>query len=197
MTSAERRPVEFMRADAARNIRRIVEVAAALLRDDPHVGMADVAASAGVSRATVYRHFPAREALIAAIHQHAVEHGERALAQCRLDEGSATDALRRLAGAWLEVAERYAFPQLAAQVELNISDEAREHQRRVFREPLLALLERGQAAGEFSSALSAQWAARVFGALLLAGARAVSDGTLSREGAPDAVFRTLLEGLRA
>jgi TetR/AcrR family transcriptional repressor of mexCD-oprJ operon len=197
MTSTDHRPVEFMRADAARNINRIVEVAARLLGDDPHAGMADVAASAGVSRATVYRHFPTREALIGAIQRQAVERGEVALVECRVDEGSATDALRRLVGAWLDVAERYAFPQLAAQAELNTSEEAREHQRRVFGEPLIALIERGQAAGEFSSALSPEWTARVFGALLLAGARALRDHTLSRAGAPDAVFRALVEGLRA
>ena len=53
-------------------------------------------------------------------------------------------------------------------------------------DPLIALLERGQAAGEFSRELPPQWMARVFGALLLAGAR---DGTQS----PDTVFRTLLQ----
>lgn len=186
-----------MRVDAARNVHRIVEVAARLLGEDPHVGMAEVAASAGVGRATVYRHFPTRGALISAIQHQAAELGEQALVQCRLDDGSATDALRRLVGAWLDIAERYAFTQLAAQAELNTSDEARERQRRVFGEPLFALIERGQGAGEFSSALSPEWAARVFGALVLAGARSVSDGTMSRDAAPDVVFRTLLEGLRA
>ena len=38
-------------------------------------------------------------------------------------------------------------------------------------EPLIALLERGQAAGEFSRELPPPWMARAFGALLLAGAR--------------------------
>jgi TetR/AcrR family transcriptional repressor of mexCD-oprJ operon len=197
MPSTEQRPVEFMRADAARNVHRIVEVAARLLRDDPRVGMAEVGAAAGVSRATVYRHFPTREVLIRAIQEEALEQGERAFVDCRLDEGSASAALRRLVGAWLEVADRYAFPQLATQAELNTSDAAREHSRRIFGDPLRALIERGQAAGEFSPDVSPDWAARVFGALLLAGARALGDGTLPRESAPDTVCRSLLEGLGA
>src|SRR5918912_1121803 len=103
MTATTHRPVEFMRAYAARNVHRIVEVAARLLGEDPHAGMTEVAAAAGVSRATVYRHFATREALIAAIQQQAVEQAERALESCRLDEDRAADALRRLVCAWLDL----------------------------------------------------------------------------------------------
>ncbi len=116
---------------------------------------------------------------------------------CSLDEGSAADALLRLCAAWLDVAERYAFAQLAAQPGAGLDDEARERRRHVLGDPLRALIERGQAAGEFASTLPTEWAVRVFGALLLAGARAVSDGTLSHDDAPAAVFRSLHEGLRA
>jgi TetR/AcrR family transcriptional repressor of mexCD-oprJ operon len=196
MTATEHRPVEFMRADAARNVHRIIEVAARMLGAHPHAGMAEVAAAAGISRATVYRHFATREALIDAIRRQAVEQGELALLGCRLDEGSATDALSRLVPAWLDLAERYSFPQLAAQSELDRSDEAREQGRRVFGEPLVALIERGQASGEFSAALAPEWASRVFGALVLTGAGAVMDGSLSRRKASDTVLRTLLGGLR-
>ncbi len=169
----------MLRADAARNVHRIVEVAARMLAENPSAGMADVAAGAGVGRATLYRHFPTREALVEAIREQAIEDAEQALAACRLDEGSATDALGRLCAAWLDVAERY-----------SLTEPQRPRRPHVLAEPLIALLERGQAAGEFSSQLSPQWMARAFGALLLAGAR---DGTQT----PDTVSRTLLRGLQA
>jgi TetR/AcrR family transcriptional regulator, mexCD-oprJ operon repressor len=191
------RPVEYLRADAARNVHRIVEVAARLLGENPNVGMGEVGLAAGVSRATVYRHFPTREALIGAIEVQAVEQSERALLACRLDEGSATDALQRLCTAWLDVAERYAMAQIATQPGLTVDPRAREQRSRILGDPLRALIERGQAAGDFSPALPTEWAVRVFGALLLAGARAVADGTLTHDEAPRAVFHSLHEGLRA
>jgi TetR/AcrR family transcriptional repressor of mexCD-oprJ operon len=191
------RPVEYLRADAARNVHRIVEVAARLLGTNPNLAMADVGVAAGVSRATVYRHFPTREALIAAIHSQAVEQSEAALRACRLDDDSATDALRRLCTAWLDVAERYAFAQLTNQPGMDLDERTRERSRRLLGDPLRALVERGKTSGEFSRALSTEWCARAFGALLLAGARAVADGTLTHEAAPDVVFRSLHEGLRA
>lgn len=186
-----------MRADAVRNVHRIVEVAARLLGEEPHAGMAEVATAAGVSRATVYRHFPSREVLLSSIRQQALEHGEAALTACRLDTGSATDALRRLVRVWLELAERYSFAQLAAQPGVNATPEAREYQRRAFGEPLSALIARGQAEGEFAPGMPPEWAARVFGAVVLAGARSISDGSLSRADAPDVVADTLLSGLQA
>jgi TetR/AcrR family transcriptional repressor of mexCD-oprJ operon len=190
------RPVEYLRADAARNVHRIVEVAARLLGENPNLAMADVGTAAGVSRATVYRHFPTREVLLAAIKAQAIEQSEQALRACRLDEGSATEALRRLCAAWLDVAERYAFAQLLTQPGLAPDEQSREHTRRILGEPLRDLFERGKASGEFSPAPSTEWCVRSFGALLLAGARAVADGTLTHEDAPSAVFRSLHEGLR-
>jgi AcrR family transcriptional regulator len=195
-TPPARPPAEHKRADAARNVHRIVEVAARMLGEDPHAGMAEVASAAGMSRATVYRHFATREALIDAIRGQAIEQGELALAACRLEEGTATEALTRLVTAWLDLAERYSFPQLAAQAELEKSAVPRARQGHVFREPVSALFERGKATGELSSTLSPEWAARSFGALVLAGARAVRDGSLSRERAPGVVLQTLLGGLR-
>ncbi|MGZ8665877.1 MAG: SpoIIE family protein phosphatase [Solirubrobacterales bacterium] len=56
-----------LRKDAQRTRERILEAAGRLLVQSPAATLADIGAAAGVSRSTVYRHFPDRGALVAAV----------------------------------------------------------------------------------------------------------------------------------
>ena len=56
------------RADAVRNRERVVAAAAAVFAErGVEAGVPDIAARAGVGKATVYRSFPTKEHLIAAV----------------------------------------------------------------------------------------------------------------------------------
>jgi AcrR family transcriptional regulator len=56
-----------MRADARRNHDAVLEAGAQLLAERPSASMQEIADASGVGRTTVYRHFPAREDLVAAL----------------------------------------------------------------------------------------------------------------------------------
>jgi AcrR family transcriptional regulator len=62
-----------MRADAAKNREHILAVARDALRESGDAPMIGIARRAGVGPGTLYRHFPSREALIAAVYKDDVE----------------------------------------------------------------------------------------------------------------------------
>jgi AcrR family transcriptional regulator len=84
-----------MRADAVRNLDAVLRTGARLLAEDPSTSIGAIAAEAGVDRRTVYRRFPTKEALLAAIFQAKLDSSERVLDTARLVEAQVAVALHR------------------------------------------------------------------------------------------------------
>ncbi len=67
-------PARKPRADATRNRERILEVAKEVFtRDGATASLDDIARRSGIGNATLYRHFPTRDALIEAVYRSEVE----------------------------------------------------------------------------------------------------------------------------
>jgi TetR/AcrR family transcriptional regulator, mexCD-oprJ operon repressor len=148
-TSARRR-----RADAERSISAILDAAVEALASDPDVSMAEIARRAGVVRATIYVHFPTREALFEAVTERSIAEAAEVIAAAEPERGDPAEALKRvLTAAWRHL-ERY-HALIAINTQLPQAELRRRHR------PVLALLqpliERGQRAGTFRSDLPAQW----------------------------------------
>src|SRR3954470_12210064 len=84
------------RADAERNISTITNAALDALAGDPDVSMAEIARRAGVVRATIYMHFPTREALLDAVMEHATGQVAEATRLAEPERGEPTEALERV-----------------------------------------------------------------------------------------------------
>jgi TetR/AcrR family transcriptional repressor of mexCD-oprJ operon len=103
--------------------------------------MNDVAAAAGVARATVYRYFPNRQALLDELARVAVSDADERLASARIDEVSPEEGVARAVRALVEVGD--SFVLLARE---RVRSDPERFERRVI-QPLRQLFERGQATG--------------------------------------------------
>ncbi|HEV2785538.1 MAG TPA: TetR family transcriptional regulator [Solirubrobacteraceae bacterium] len=143
-----------MRADAERSIAAILEAAVDALASDPEASMAAIARRAGVVRATIYVHFPTREALIEAVTERAIADATEAIAAAQPASGEPAAALRRvLEAAWRTLGRFHAL------VAINTRLPAAELHRR--HAPVMAqlapLIERGQDDGTFRADVPVAW----------------------------------------
>ena len=117
--------------------------------------MDEIAAASGVSRQTIYAHYPSRDALLQAVTRHITAEVAHGLGGLDLDSGSATDALGRWLDAGWAVLERYPVVLTPAVVAAAGGDERERH------EPvtggLLWLIERGRRLREFDRTMPTTW----------------------------------------
>ena len=94
------------RADAERSISAITNAALEALAEDPDVSMAEIARRAGVVRATIYMHFPTREALLDAVLEHATAQVADAIRNAEPGRGEPKEALERvLLATWRQLSQ--------------------------------------------------------------------------------------------
>jgi AcrR family transcriptional regulator len=152
--------------------------------------MEDIATAAGVTRQTVYAHFPSRDALIAALVDAARTEGLAAIDAAQLDTVPAADALGRFLEISWELLRRY---PLLFDPALNRSPLPDGHDHHHAVGPWLErLIRRGQRTGDFDRTLPASWLAAAIFELGHAAAEQVAAGHLTTGKAAAVLLESVL-----
>lgn len=191
MPASAQEPEIKRRADAERNLARIIESATALLAVNPTASMSEIAEASGLVRATLYRHFPTRDDLIRAMYAAALDDALKAILSVDPEQGKATDAIARMVDALLVVGDRYRI----------LSEERRGYPELRDKEesvgaPMIALVERGQRSGELRDDMPLRWMVAALGSLVNEALRAVGREDIDRAEAGALVTQTFLESMR-
>jgi AcrR family transcriptional regulator len=177
-----------LRADAQRSIERILDAAVEELAHDPEASMAAVARRAGVVRATVYVHFPTREALVDAVIERALGKAAGAVEAAEPERGDPAEALERvLRATWRVLATHHAL--------VPITTSKPSHEVRAIHEPVLGqlapLVRRGQKDGSFDDTVPVEWLLSVVLELVHAASREVGIGRMTDPDAERALLRAV------
>ncbi len=170
----------------------LLNAASELLAQKPAASLAEIADYAKIGKATLHRYFTGRDDLMLALAQRAFATIEDAIAKSELERGGATEALTRLIEALVPLGDKVYFllndSTLAEHPDLAAADHAT-------RAPVLALIRRGQASGEFRADLTAEWIVHQMDYALFAAWQAVYDGSVARKDAARLLVTTLLGGV--
>lgn len=180
------------RADARRSIASILDAAIEELALDPDASMGAIAGRAGVARATLYAHFPTREALIAEVTDRAIAEATETIGAAAPDEGEPREALARVIGAaWRTLGRYHAL--------VAINSRLAPERLRALHEPVVGrlrpLIERGQKSGAFNDNVPAGWLLTVALELVHAASREVSAGRLPEAAAESALLAAVAGAL--
>jgi len=174
--------------------RAIVDAAAEVIADrGESASMADVAAAAGIGRATLYRYFPTREALLVGLTRAALADLAENVAAAELDSVDVLEGLARLSRAFFRSATRYAA---LAHMRDKYLDKPADLEQLVLA-PVRDLLQRGLDEGELRDDVPLDLHVEVLTGLYEKVIRLVVDGRLGAERASALVTSVFLRGAGA
>lgn len=154
--------------------------------------MDDIARAAGISRATLHRHFAGRDALVRGLEQLGVQQVRAAVDAARIDEGDPAEALRRLVDRTAPLTGFLGFLMTENQL---FEPSALDPGWSEIDDGIAALFRRGQEDGVFRVELTAPFLTEALYALVTASAWAVQAGRVAERDAGRMTAELLLGGL--
>ena len=183
--------VETRQAVAARNVGAILDAAEALIVAGAPLNFSALAANAGVSRPTVYSHFPGRAELVGAVMERSVRRAVAAIESAGPGEGSPPEALERvIRSAWGQLARHHEIARaLGSEVPAGSMHAAHRDALALFER----IVARGRSDGSFRKDLPVVWLVNACVGLMHAAASAVQGGQMRDRAARDALAVSVID----
>ncbi len=155
--------------------------------------MSEIARRAGVVRATIYVHFPTREALLDAVMDYAVGQVVEAMSGAEPQRGEPVEALTRvLRATWRQLAQFHGLLALNT-ARLSVEELHRRHVPML--DQLEPLIERGQKQGVFRRDQPVSWQLAVARSLVHAASAEIRSGRMRDSEAEAVMIGTILDAI--
>lgn len=175
--------------DVRRNQARIIDAAIDTLVVRPDASLQEIADQARVNRVTLYRHFPSREDLVAAIHESAYADWRMLNEGLRDTPGPFLQRLFAMTGQAIDLGNRYRII-----ADRMLTPEASDAEVAAAL-PFMQAVKRAQDTGEIDDRISVHYVAAVTGTAILAASLLVTRGLLTRDQAVEQAHLTLAKAL--
>jgi len=160
---------------------------------NPNASLTEVAAIAGVGRATLYRHFETREQLIQELARESLALTDKATEPLKAKKLKGREAIAAMLHAVMPLANRFHF-LLSLWTIAEDDPEVSEIYHRQLAE-LAELVEQGKQAGEINTGLTTTWIVTMIDSLIYAGWYLVRSGEYNPGEAAQSAVHTLFSGI--
>ncbi|HCH22704.1 MAG TPA: hypothetical protein DE179_00230 [Oceanospirillaceae bacterium] len=178
-----------------KSTRALLDASFAVLLNNPHASISEIANQAGVGRATLYRHYPARESLIQALAVESLSIIGDALLPIRERGDSGMKAMQGMLQALLPLAQRYHFLQMIWTVAELDRDVWQHYETQVAW--VTEWVSQGQIAGEINPALDVSWVVSVVDSMLYSASWLIAQEGMSQQKMLQQMQLTLATGIAA
>ena len=175
--------------------RALLNASFEVLLINPHASLSEIARQAQVGRATLYRHFPTREALITAIAIESLERVQQSISPIITDGHQGESAIRKMVTALLPLADRFHFLQMVwtiVELDKGVCG-LYEKQMGVITQWIME----GQQQGELNADLTPEWIVSVLDSMLYSASWLLATAVMNKEQVEQQLIQTLLNGIKA
>jgi len=181
-------------ARAIRSRKALLDAGIELLLQNPSASLTEIAAHAGVGRATLYRQFDSREQLVQALAVESFNLKEQRLVPLKEQDLTAEETLKQLFELLMPLADRFHFLLSLWSIAEKDPEVMALYNRQLY--DLVALVERGKKEGSINQSLDSNWLVCLIDSLMYSGWWMMANMKMTSQAASKHAIQVLMSGVK-